>query len=173
MIWPLLDSWAEMHQIFVLVFGKFKTPKSHSEISWLLAIYSNLLELLNGQKKRVSLHLYLQNLISNSLFLNLYWIKVRKEWKKQLWYRCTNKKVLCTKKWLAMNLCFTSKEGRWLWKVRLMRQNIFLRARQTDLFKMDLSVMLEQAHLETIFYKYIFTRKFAVEMAAKLKSVWI
>ena len=30
-----LDSWAEIHQIFALVFfWKFKTPKSQSEINW-------------------------------------------------------------------------------------------------------------------------------------------
>ena len=101
-------------------------------------------------------------------FVNLY----QKEWKNSYGTGAQTKKSSGQKKGLLWTYFFTSKEGRWLWKVRLMRQNIFLRARQTELISsMDLLFMLEQAHLETIFYKYIFTRKFAVEMPAKT-SVW-
>ena len=42
MVSPLLDSRAEICQTFVVVFGKFKTSKSHSEINWPLKKFLEL-----------------------------------------------------------------------------------------------------------------------------------
>ena len=52
-----LDSRAEIYQVFAIIFGKFKTPKRHSEINWplnsnpLYYIILHLLQTVQVQKK--------------------------------------------------------------------------------------------------------------------------